>query len=236
MERYDGKTKKDDYIKYGLIAAAVILVVVGLSLLTRHLKKTYQKEPDYTVVIGSEEAFGETVQEDLERMLAALVGDLNGDGEALVELKVLRLTDYAQAKLDQEAAEEAYFDALEAGAEASMTENFSGLTMDDDFNQLLLMMTTGQCDLFILSDQPRGSFRGAATTYCEAGYFLELPEELRDEDFSSRCDISQAPFWKQLGYEDISFYACVLDTGDSQKENFAVKLIPALKNANISIW
>lgn len=236
MERYDGKTKKDDYIKYGLIAAAVILVVVGLNLLTGYLKKTYQKEPDYTVVIGSEEAFGETVQEDLEGMLAQLVGDLNGDGEALVELKVLRLTDYAQAKMDQEAAEEAYFDALEAGAEASMTENFSGLTMDDDFNQLLLLMTTGQCELYILSDQARGSFRGAATTYCEAGYFLELPEELQDETFSSRCDISQAPFWQQLGYEDIPFYACVLDTEDSERERFAVELIEKLKETYLTMW
>lgn len=231
MERYDGKTRKDDYIRYGLIGLGIVFVVVGLTLLTNYLKKTNQKTPDFTVVIGSEEAFGTEVQEELERMLSQLVGDLNGDGEALVQLEILRLTDFAAAKADEALAEEVYFDALAAGEEASLTENFSGLTMDDDFSRLLLLLTTGEGQLFILSDQPRGDFRGAATTYCEAEYFAELPEELQDESFSSRCDITEAPFWAELGYEDIPFYACV-----PEDDEFSLELIRKLKSAHLTMW
>lgn len=122
-------------------------------------------------MLFSEEAFGEQVTKDLQNMLQKLVGDRNGDGTELVELKVLRVTDYGQAKLDAELAMEGYMDAQAQGEEASLEEIFSGLSMDDDANRMLLYMTTGEYDLFILSDQPRGGFRGAATTYCEAGFF-----------------------------------------------------------------
>ena len=40
MERYDGKTRKDDYIKYTLIAAALVVAIVGLSMLTSCLMHT----------------------------------------------------------------------------------------------------------------------------------------------------------------------------------------------------
>lgn len=236
MERYDGKTKRDDYIKYGLIAAGVLLLILGYVLLTGYLKRTYQKEPDYRVVLCSEEAFGEQVTKDLQNMLQKLVGDRNGDGTELVELKVLRVTDYGQAKMDAELAMEEYMDAQAQGVEASLRENFSGLSMDDDANRMLLYMTTGEYDLFILSDQPRGGFRGAATTYCEAGYFAELPEDIQSEAGSDRCDISDAPFWKQLGYEDIPFYACVLDSGDAAAEKEAIELIRQLKTSGITLW
>ena len=37
MERYDGKTKRDDYIKYGLITLAVLIVLGGLIWLTHFM-------------------------------------------------------------------------------------------------------------------------------------------------------------------------------------------------------
>ena len=39
MERYDGKTRKDDIKKYTLIGLGVLLVIVGISLLTGFLKQ-----------------------------------------------------------------------------------------------------------------------------------------------------------------------------------------------------
>ena len=222
MERYDGKTRKDDYIKYGLIGAAVLIVFVGLTLLTSHLKKANQKEPDYTVVIASEEAFNETMQEELQSMFASIIGDRNEDGKTIIELEVLRITDYAQAKLDEQ--------------DSANEDDFAGLTMDDDLNRMLLMMTTGEHCLYLLSDQPRGGFRGAATTYCEAGYFVDLPEELQDTVYPSRTDLTEAPFWQQLGIEDVPFYGCVLDTGNSEEEAFAADILRQLKNARITMW
>ena len=222
MERYDGKTRKDDYIKYGLIGATVLIVFVGLTLLTSHLKKANQKEPDYTVVIASEEAFNETMQEELQSMFASIIGDRNEDGKTIIELEVLRITDYAQAKLDEQ--------------DSANEDDFAGLTMDDDLNRMLLMMTTGEHCLYLLSDQPRGGFRGAATTYCEAGYFIDLPEELQDATYTSRTDLTQAPFWEQLGIESVAFYGCVLDTGNSEEESFATDILRQLKNARITMW
>lgn len=222
MERYDGKTRKDDYIKYGLIGAAVLIVFVGLTFLTSHLKKANQKEPDYTVVIASEEAFNETMQEELQSMFTSIIGDRNEDGETRIELEILRITDFSQAKIDER--------------NSANEDDFSGLTMDDDFNRLLLMMTTGEQHLFLLSDQSRGGFRGAATTYCEAGYFMELPEDLQDAAYASRTDLTQAPFWEQLGIEGVPFYGCVLDTGNSAEESFATDILWQLKNARITMW
>lgn len=222
MERYDGKTRKDDYIKYGLIGAAVLIVCVGLTLLTGHLKKANQKEPDYTVVIVSEEAFNETMQEELQSMFASIIGDRNEDGKTMIDLEVLRITDYSQAKLDEH--------------ENPREENFSGLTVDADLNRMLLLLTTGETHLFLLSDQPRGSYQGAATTYCEAGYFLDLPEELQDPTYASRTDLTQAPFWEQLGVEGVPFYGCVLDTENSAEESFATDILRELKNARITMW
>lgn len=206
-------------------------MIVLLNVLTSYLKKTYQKEPDYTVVICSEEAFSQQTIDDIENMLEKLVGDRNGDGVELVELEVLRVTDYSQAKQDDELLRE------EAAANSEIAEvKFSGLSADDDANRMLLMMSTGECDLFILSNQPRGGFRGAATTYCEAGYFLELPEELQSEAGADRCDISDAPFLAQLGYEDIPFYACVLESGNIKREDAAIELIRQLKISGITLW
>ena len=76
----------------------------------------------------------------------------------------------------------------------------------------------------------------SATTYCEAGYFIDLPEELQDTTYASRTDLTQAPFWEQLGVEDVPFYGCVLDTGNSEEESFATDILKELKNARITMW
>lgn len=222
MERYDGKTKRDDYIKYGLITLAVLIVLGGLIWLTHFMKGLRQSNPDYTIVIGSEEAFNEAMLTDLEFAFQEVVGDRNGDNKVVVDIEVLRLTDYSQAKLD---------DMEDSAGE----ENFSGLAEGDE-SRMLLLMTTGECDLFLLSDQPRGGFRGAATTYCEQEYFVDLPEELADETYPNRCDISDAPFWATIGIEDVPFYACVLDNGDTKKMNFAIEVIRKLKDAYVTLW
>lgn len=229
MERYDGKTKRDDYIKYGLIVLAVVVVIVGLSLLSHFLRKANHTEPDYTVVLGSEEAISQEMLEKLEAHFSTLVGDRNGDGEAAVQVEALRLVDYAQARLDAEKAREEYDAALAMGLSASLEEQFNGVSGDEDFSRLLLHMTEGDCYLYLLSDQSRGSFRGAATTYCEQEYFIELPAELQDPAEPCRVELTGADFLTELGLGDIPFYGCVLDGGDSQQERLAVELLRQLR-------
>lgn len=227
MERYDGKTKRD-YIKYGLIALGVVVVIVGLSLLSHFLRKSNPPEPDYMVVIGSEEAFSQEMTEQLEARFAELVGDRNGDGKAVVEVEALRLVDYAQAKLDAAKAREDYNDALAMGLSVPLEEQFAGVSGDGDFSRLLLYMTEQDCYLYLLSDQSRGSFRGAAKTYCEQEYFIELPTEMQDPEEPCRMELTGADFLEKLGLGDIPFYGCVLDGGDSEQERLAVSLLRQL--------
>lgn len=237
MERYDGKTKRDDYIKYGLIGLGIAAVIVGLCLVSHFVRKATRKEPDYTVVIASEEAFNEAMVVQLEQQFSALVGDRNGDGEAIAKVEALRLTDYAQAKLDAALARETYNEELALGISASLEEQFAGISVDDnDFSRLLLHMTEGDCYLYLLSDQARGSFRGAATTYCEQGYFIELPQEMQDSTEPCRAALTNAPFLVDLGLEDIPFYGCVLDGTDSGEMDFAVELLRKLPESRASIY
>ena len=68
----------------------------------------------------------------LEQQFSALVGDRNGDGEAIAKVEALRLTDYAQAKLDAALARETYNEELALGISASLEEQFAGISVDDN--------------------------------------------------------------------------------------------------------
>lgn len=237
MERYDGKTKRDDYIKYGLITLGVLVVLGLLIWFTGFMKARRQSNPDFTVVVASEEAFNQAMVDDLESVFSGIVGDRNGDGKISIHIEVLRLTDFGSAKQADREAEENYADAVMAGDESAVNEaKFSGLSGDEDFSRMLLLMNTGETNLFLLSEQPRGSFQGAFSTFSGMGFFEELPEELASEEHNDGCDISDAPFWSQLGLEDIPFYACVLDNGNGEEMSFAEQVIFALKNANVTLW
>lgn len=69
MERYDGKTRKDDIKKYALIGLAVLVVILGLILLTSYLKKQNTVEPDYRAVIACSESLSRDVVEELENVI-----------------------------------------------------------------------------------------------------------------------------------------------------------------------
>jgi hypothetical protein len=214
MERYDGKTRRDDYIKYGLITAAVIILVVGLIALTHFLKQRSQTEPDYKLVIGCSESLSKDVLDDLENAIGNVVGDVNGDEKVYIEIQSLQLVD-ASENID----------------EADITGN-----LDDDFNRMALYLANGEYTLFLLSDEPSGAFRGAATTYCEAGYFAPLPDDIADSSDDSRMDLSGAPFLNEIGLEDIPFYGCVLESADQAEYEEATNILRALETAHVTLW
>ena len=236
MERYDGKNRKDDYIKYALIGLAALVVIVGLSLTTRYLKKANQKEPDYTVVVASEEAFNDAMEQQLQDVLENLVGDRNGDGVELVELEFLRMTDAAAARWDAELQKEAYLEALERGEEASAPDSFSGVSDSSDFERMNLLLATGEVYLYLLSDQPRGEFRGIASAYCGKEYFAELPEDMQAEGRPDAAELTDAPFLVELGLEEIPFYGCVPDGSNGKEVSFAVEILKNLQTARATIF
>jgi hypothetical protein len=212
MERCDGKTKKDDYLKYGGIALAAVLVVAGLCLLTSRLKAGSRTEPDFQVVVGAETPFNQSVQEDLETVLESVAEDRNGDGVVTVQVEYLRLVDFQTR---------------------SVGDENTAVSGDEAFQQMQLYLTDQDIDLFLLSDEPSGSFRGAATVYVQGEYFQELPSDLADAAYPSRADLSAAPFWQELGLEDVPFYGCVLDGGDHDD---AIEVLRQLKTAHVTLW
>jgi hypothetical protein len=104
---------------------------------------------------------------------------------------------------------------------------------DEAFQQMQLYLANQDIDLFLLSDEQSGSFEGAATVYVQGGYFQELPEDLADSAYPSRTDLSDAPFWQELGLEEIPFYGCVLDGKDNDD---AIEVLRQLKTAHVTLW
>ena len=214
MERYDGKTRKDDIKKYTLIGLGVLIVVVGISLLSGFLKRKNTVEPDYRVVVACSESLSQDVVDDLENVIGGVVGDRNGDGTVSVSVQALRLVDVS-----------GNIDLANPGENA-----------DDDFNRMAIDLADGSYELFLLSDEPSGGFKGAATVYCEADFFAELPENLADPTCKTRTPLKDAPFWSEIGLETIDFYGCVPDRGDTAAENQAIDILRELKTAHVTLW
>ena len=214
MERYDGKTRKDDIKKYTLIGLDVLIVVVGISLLSGFLKRKNTVEPDYRVVVACSESLSQDVVDDLENVIGGVVGDRNGDGTVSVSVQALRLVDVS-----------GNIDLANPGENA-----------DDDFNRMAIDLADGSYELFLLSDEPSGGFKGAATVYCEADFFAELPENLADPTCKTRTPLKDAPFWSEIGLETIDFYGCVPDRGDTAAEHQAMDILRELKTAHVTLW
>lgn len=214
MERYDGKTKRDDIKKYILIGLGVLIVIVGISLLTGFLRRKNTVEPDYQVVVACSENLSQDVVEGLENAIGGVVGDRNGDGTVSVTVQALRLVDLS-----------GNIDLANPGENA-----------DDDFNRMAVYLADGSYDLFLLSDEPSGGFLGAATVYCNAGFFIELPEDLADPGCPSRASLEGAPFLSEIGLDSIPFYGCVLSSGKTEKTNQTIDILRELKTAHVTLW
>lgn len=97
-ERYDGKTRKDDYRKYVLIAGAVILVIV-LWIVIYQVFGTANKDPDLSVAFVAYGVPSDDAQDLLEDFLEETVGDINGDGHSIVEISYV---DYSMGNGDDQ--------------------------------------------------------------------------------------------------------------------------------------
>lgn len=91
MERYDGKTRKDDIKKYVLIGLGVVLLIILYNLTTYAIRRLSHPTPDMSVVIASTKILDDKMTEEAEALLAPMVGDLDGNGKAVVEVVPLNL-------------------------------------------------------------------------------------------------------------------------------------------------
>lgn len=91
MERYDGRTRKDDIKKYNLIGVGVVLVIILYNLAAYAIRRLSHPTPDMSVVIASTKILDDQMAEDAEKLLSPLVGDLDGNGRAVAEVVPLNL-------------------------------------------------------------------------------------------------------------------------------------------------
>lgn len=183
-------------------------------LLTSYLKKQNTVEPDYRAVIACSESLSRDVVEELENVIGGIAGDANGDGKVSIDIQALKLVDVS-GNIDL----------------ANPGEN-----SDDAFNRMAMYLANGEYNLFLLSDEPSGGFKGAATVYGQADFFAELPEELADPICPTRTSLKEAPFWSEIGLDAIVFYGCVLDSGNTAAENQAMDILRQLKTAHVTLW
>ena len=104
MERYDGKTRKDDIKKYVLIGVGVVLLIILYNLTTYAIRRLSHPTPDMSVVIASTKILDDQMTEDAEKLLSPLVGDLDGNGKAGVDVIPLNLWRNSAIEADSDSA------------------------------------------------------------------------------------------------------------------------------------
>lgn len=175
MERYDGKTRKDDIRKYLLIGAVVIILLVGWFLLLHFFGAQDDPEPDYRVVYAGDAALDSETEAYLEEYIGDVVGDRNGDGKKTVEVLSVSVN----------------------------PEDYTNST--GGFLYLAELMSEPDIYLMFLTDEPETwpEFDGLSTNFCQQeGYFLELPEDVADETFANRARVDDSYLFEYLGYEN----------------------------------
>ena len=88
MERYDGKTRKHDMIKYGGIAVLAILLFVGLQIGLHILKRSTRA--DYSIVYACNAELTEAAAQEIKSAAAEVIGDRDGNGSIVINIKEVR--------------------------------------------------------------------------------------------------------------------------------------------------
>lgn len=85
-ERYDGRTKKDDYKKYILIGASVILIIIIIKI-TFTIFTSKEPKADLNVLFAFNGALTSESKDLFSSALSSAVGYINGDGRTVVNIE-----------------------------------------------------------------------------------------------------------------------------------------------------
>lgn len=209
MERYDGKTKKDDYKKCALIALGVVAVIIVINVITYVVKKVSHPTPDMSIVVACAKVVDFQMQDEMELYLKPLVGDLDGNGREVAAVVPLRM-------VENEAMAQAGLGAV--GAE-------------DDISRLNAYIASGEYKLFLVSDEPRGTYSGAKAACCRAEFCRELPEDLQMEDNPYCTDLTGIPMLEEQGMEKVPVYGCIQKDATDGEYDHMVEILRQLKAA-----
>lgn len=211
MERYDGKTKKDDYKKYALIALGVVMVLVLYKVATHIIYKVSHPTPDMSIVVACAKVVDFQMEDQLEAYLSPLVGDLDGNGRAVADVVPLRA-------LNNEAIAQAGVGAV--GAESDIDRLHAYISGKEESYRL-----------FLVSDEPREGYAGAKASCCTAQKCRELPEDLQSPDNAYCTELTGAALMVKPGLEQIPFYGCVQKDATEEEYDLCVEILRQLKAA-----
>lgn len=209
MERYDGKTKKDDYKKYALIALGVVAVIIVINVITYVVRKVSHPTPDLSIVVACAKVVDFQVQDEMELYLKPLVGDLDGNGREVAEVVPLRTV------------------ANEAIAQAGL----GAVGAEDDISRLSAYIASGEYKLFVVSDEPRGTYPGAMESCCTADLCRELPEDLQTEENPYCTELTGIAMLEEQSMGKIPFYGCIQKDATDEEYDLMVEILRQLKAA-----
>ena len=209
MERYDGKTKKDDYKKYALIALGVVAVIVLYCVVTRVIKKVSHPTPDMSIVVACSKVVDFQMEDEMELYLKPLMDDLDGNGKAVADVVPLRT-------VINEAISQAGVGAV--GAES-------------DIDRLQSYISGGAYPLFLVSDEPLGGYSGAKAVCCTEQNCKKLPEDLQTEDNPYCTELTGIEMLAEQKMEKIPFYGCIQKDATEEEYALCVKILRQLKAA-----
>lgn len=216
MERYDGKTKKDDYIKYVLIAAGIVVLIIGYKLITRAIYKTAHPTPDMTVIVACENAVDFDAEDSLEAALSEHIPDLDGNGKTVVDVKALKLA-------ENEAIVHYELDMAGAKSDLDLLEEY---------------LTEGTYMLFLLENAAEGQpifddyvgMQSAVYEYCNKFYCSPLPEDL-SADNQYCVNITGCKLFEDIGWERVPFYGCIQKDASDEEYEIAVNMLHMIKDS-----
>ena len=208
MERYDGKTKKDDYKKYALIALGVVAVIVLYVALTRVIKKVSHPTPDVSVVVACTKVVDFQMEDGMEAYLKPLVKDLDGNGKAVADVVPLYLVPN----------------------EAIAANGLDAVGAESDIDRLRTYISEGECPLFLVSHEP-GSYGSAKDLCCTERNCRELPEDLQTADNPYCTELTGIAMLEQQKMEKIPFYGCIQKDATQEEYDLCVDILRQLKAA-----
>jgi len=216
MERYDGKTRKDDVKKYILIAIGVILLIVLYKLFVYIVVRVSHPTPDMRVVIVSTKIIDYSLADEAESYLGPLAGDLDGNGRAVVEVIPLNM----------------------AGNEGIAAFGSEGAEIDSDRTLLKRYLTEGTYHIFLLGknkpspDSP-AEFQNSGDSYwreyCNAKYLRKLPEDLASADSEYYTEIPGDTIFSETKMSLVTFCGCIHKDATDEEYDEAIALLWELK-------
>lgn len=201
MERYDGKTRKDDIKKYALIAAGVVVLIILYNLLTFVVQKVSHPTPDIVVVFGAATVTDYQEEDDMEAILKAWASDLDGNGKTVVDVVA--------------------YDIREN--EAMTTVGVKEVGAEDGQLTFTSSITEGAALIYITHDT------SVLDSYFEGTYLAELPQELASEEYGCCVNISGCSMLEEQGLGKVPFYAGVKKDATAEEYELAVEILRQLK-------